>query len=37
MEGRCIECGTDTLMHHYIDSLCYNCYENLFKQEKEEE
>ena len=31
MEGRCTECGTNTIMHHYIDTLCYNCYENLFK------
>jgi hypothetical protein len=31
MEGRCTECGTNTVLHHYLTHLCYNCYEDMFK------
>jgi hypothetical protein len=37
VEERCTECGVRTIMHHYINNLCYNCYENLFKSEAKEE
>lgn len=32
MEGKiCTGCGQKTVMHHYLDHLCYNCYEDMFK------
>lgn len=36
MEGRCIECGCQTLMHHYIEFLCYNCHEKLIQNKGDE-
>lgn len=38
MDGRCTECGCNNVaLHHYLDHLCYECYEKLFKEINVEE
>jgi hypothetical protein len=33
MDGRCTECGCNNVaLHHYLDHLCYDCYEKMFKE-----
>jgi hypothetical protein len=30
-EKICTSCGCKTTMHHYLEHVCYNCYEDMFK------